>query len=82
MCLHDVNVSIHSPNIKESKVEFEQKFQKYKYSIINGMPIDFEEEELREFLYNNYKVINITAKISIQVNEKPCGTLFTRKERR
>lgn len=82
VCLHDVNVSIHSPNIKESKVEFDQKSPKYKYSIINSMAIDFEEEELREFLYNNYKVINITAKISIQVNEKPCGTLFTRKERR
>lgn len=51
------------------------------YSIINGLPIDFEKDELREFLYNNRKVINITAKISIQVNEKPCGTIFTRRNR-
>ena len=77
VCLHDVRVSIHSPSIKEVRVEFDDVSQKYKYSIVNGLPIDFEEEELREFLYNNRKVINVTAKISIQVNDNPCGTLFT-----
>ena len=44
--------------------------------------IDFDEDELREFLYNNRKVINVTAKISIQVNEKPCGTIFAGRTRR
>lgn len=51
------------------------------YSAINGLPIDFEKDELREFLHNNRKVINITAKISIQINEMPCGTIFTGRSR-
>lgn len=76
VCLHDISVSIHSPNIKEVNAEYDEKSRKYNYSIMSGLPIDFEEDELREFLYNNRKVINITAKISIQVNEKPCGTIF------
>jgi len=76
VCLHDVNVSIHSPSIKETDAEYDKETGKYNYSILNGLPIDFEECELREFLYNNRKVINITAKVSIQVNEKPCGTIF------
>lgn len=77
VCLHDINVSIHSSSIKEEGVEYDKETGKYNYSILNGLPIDFEEDELTEFLYNYRKVINITAKISIQVNEKLCGTIFT-----
>ena len=58
---------------------FDNSTGQYQYAILEGLPIDFEEDELTEFLYNNRKVINKTAKISIQINEKPCGTIFTRK---
>lgn len=81
VCLHDINVSIHSPSIKEENVEYDKKTGKYYYPILDGLPIDFDEDELREFLYNNRKVINIAAKISIQVNEKPCGTIFFGRQR-
>lgn len=77
VCLHGVNVSIHSPNIKEARAEFDKKTGKYKYSILSGLPIDFDADELSEFLYNNRKMINVTAKISIQVNEKIVGALLT-----
>lgn len=81
VCLHDVNVSIHSPSIREADVRYDKETGKYSYSILNGLPIDFEENELREFLYNNRKVINIAAKVSICVNKKPCGTIFTGRKR-
>lgn len=81
VCLHDVNVSIHSPSIEEVDAEYNKETGKYEYSIMSGLPIDFEERELREFLYNNRKVINITAKVSIQVNEKPIGAIITGKKR-
>ena len=76
ICLHDINVSIHSPSIAETDAEYDKKTGKYNYSIMKGLPIDFDENELREFLYNNRKIINVTAKLSIQVNEKLCGTIF------
>lgn len=82
VCLHSINVSIHSPSIKEEGVKYDTDTRKYYYPILNGLPIDFDEDELREFLYNNRKVINVTAKISIQVNEKPCGTIFAGRTRR
>lgn len=81
-CLHSINVSIHSPSIKEEGVKYDTDTRKYYYPILNGLSIDFDEDELRKFLYNNRKVINVTAKISIQVNEKPCGTIFTGRTRR
>ena len=48
---------------------------------MSGLPINFEEDELREFLYNHRKVINVTEKLSIQVNEKLVGTIFTGRKR-
>lgn len=81
VCLHDINVSIHSPSIKEENVEYDKETRKFYYPILDGLPIDFDEDELREFLYNNRKVINVTAKISIQVNKKPCGTIFIGRQR-
>ncbi len=55
VCLHDVNVSIHSPSIKEANVEYDKETGKSNYSIMSGLPINFEEDELREFLYNHRK---------------------------
>lgn len=75
------NVSIHSPSIKKANVEYDKETGKYNYPIMSGLTIDFEEDELREFLYNNCKVINVTAKVSIQVNEKLVGTIFTGRKR-
>ena len=76
VCLHDINVSIRSPSIEEEKVNYDSVTKKYHYPILDNLPIDFDEEELRKFLYNNRKIITITAKISIQINEKMCGTIF------
>ncbi|MGN0155471.1 MAG: hypothetical protein ACI4A3_13550 [Lachnospiraceae bacterium] len=64
VCLHDINVSIHSPSIKEESVEYDKETGKYNYSIMSGLPIDFDEDELKEFLYNNRKVINRVAEKS------------------
>mgnify|MGYP004459862175 CR=1 FL=1 len=81
VCLHDVNVSIHSLRLEETKVEYDMETGQYRYPIMSGLPIEFEEDELREFLYNNRKVINVTAKVSIQVNEKLVGTIISGKKK-
>ena len=51
------------------------------YDKETGKSNNFEEDELREFLYNHRKVINVTEKLSIQVNEKLVGTIFTGRKR-
>ena len=39
------------------------------------MPIDFKEHELDAFLHDNRKVIEISAKISVQTATERVGTL-------
>lgn len=81
VCLHDVYVSIHSPTIKELNIEYDEKTRKYKYPILNDVPIEFDKEELKEFLHNYRKIIKITAEISIQTNERHCGTIITGRKK-
>ena len=39
ICLHDINVSIHSPSIAETDAEYDKKTGKYNYSIMKGLPM-------------------------------------------
>lgn len=82
VCLHDVNVSIHPARLQETEVKWNKETGKYTYSIANGLPIDFDEKELQEYLYNNKKVINITAKVSVQINHIPAGIILTGKRKK
>ncbi|MBQ8804693.1 MAG: hypothetical protein IJZ53_13780 [Tyzzerella sp.] len=75
--LIDVNVSVNSSSISEEKVEYDNELDAYYYPIINGVPIEFTENELEEFLYNKRKIISVTAKISVNVKESPAGTIIT-----
>lgn len=77
VCLHDVNVAIHSASVMDEKNVYDMGTGIYHYEVINGLTLDFTSDEFRKFIYNHRKIINITAKISIQVNESPCGTIFT-----
>ena len=63
----------------KNRAEFNEFLDKCKtiYTVgeLNGIAL--KEDELIEFLYNERKVIKVTAKVSIQVNEIPVGTVFT-----
>lgn len=79
ICLHDVQVTVESATIEKSSARYDESKNKYQYAIINDVPLDFDEEELREYLHNHRKKIAVNAIISIQVNEKPVGTVFEKK---
>ena len=76
ICLHDISVSIHSMTIEEAYCEYNAETGNYTYSILNEISMEFEETELKEFLYNFKKRISITAKISLKLCEEPCGIIL------
>lgn len=79
VCLHNVQVTVESATIEKSSARYDESTNKYQYAIINDVPLDFDEEELREYLHNHRKKIAVNAIISIQVHEKPVGTVFEKK---
>jgi hypothetical protein len=76
ICLHDVKVSIHSPNIDEVDVRYDEETGHYFYSAVNNIPLEFEKQEIKSFLHNERKIINIVLLVSIQINGEYIGTII------
>ena len=41
------------------------------------MPVEFDKEEIKEFIYNERKIIEIVLKVSINTNDIPIGTIIS-----
>jgi hypothetical protein len=76
ICIHDVKVSIHSPNIDEVDVRYDKETGHYFYSAVNNIPLEFEKQEIKSFLHNERKIINIMLFVSIQINGEYIGTII------
>lgn len=74
--IHSIEVIIRSQSISDEKQDYNEETGLYTYSIYSGMPIDFKENELEAFLHDNRKVIEISAKISVQTSRERVGTLI------
>ena len=51
---------------------------KYSYEIMNGIPAEFTEEELEEFLYNRRKMIEVNIKVEFIMPEEKTGTILVK----
>lgn len=75
VCIHSIEVVIRPQNVSDEKQSYNKETGLYTYSIYSGMPIDFEGHELEAFLHDNRKVVEISAKISVQTMKERVGTL-------
>lgn len=77
ICLHDVNVTVRPGRIQDMNIKVNKETGKYVYAPISDMPIEFEKEEIKEFIHNERKIIEISVKISVQTNGEHIGTVIT-----
>lgn len=75
VCIHSIEVTIRPQSISDEKQNYNEETKLYTYSIYSGMPIDFEEHELEAFLHDNRKIMEISAKVSVQATKERIGTL-------
>ena len=75
VCIHSIEVVIRPQSLSDEKQSYNEKTGLYTYSIYSGMPINFKEHELNAFLHDNRKVIEISAKVSVQTAAERVGTL-------
>jgi len=75
--LHDVNVSIRPAKISDENVKYDNELKTYKYSIYSGMQLEFDKKELKEYLYNMRKIIEISIVVSIQIEGESIGAIIT-----
>lgn len=77
----NIDVNILSPNIEEIEFDIYKDVNHYKYSALPGVDFDFEEDEIRNFIHNKYKKIEIFANITLGLanKKKDTGVIVVRK---
>ena len=58
-----------------NSIEYNSETKKYIYEISSGMSVEFEKSELESFIYNQRKILDISAKISVVVTKENVGTI-------
>lgn len=76
VCIHSIEVKIRPQKISDERQSYNEETGLFTYSIYSGMPIDFNENELEAFLHDSRKVVEISAKISVQTEKERIGALI------
>lgn len=76
--IQDVNVSIHPMTFQESDSEYDSNQDKYIYKIKGNVPAYFEKDELKTYIFNERKILDVSIKVTLTVKEKDIGYVFHR----
>ncbi len=82
ICIHDVEVSIRPAEISDENVQYDDELKKYKYNIYSGMQLEFDKEEITEYLHNMRKIVEISIVVSIGVEGENIGDIITTEKRK
>ncbi len=66
--ISNVQVDILSPELCDYKLEKNDETEKYTYSPIQGIALDFEEKEIKEYLHDDQKIIRISIDVEVGVS--------------
>ncbi len=72
----DIDVTVRVGTMDDEKYRYSQTGNIYKYNIINDIPIGFTESELRQFLHDRNKVVEIYARVVVGSLEGKIGEVI------
>lgn len=79
MSIVKLTISYHQMRLSECKYKKEKKSDNYCYEITEGNVIPFTKRELEEYISKGYVVLDISAKLNMQIISEKCGYLVERK---
>ena len=65
----EVKVEVFSPELGDIELEKNNETGNYSYSIMQGLKLDFEEKEMREYLHDDQKIIRVTLDVEISLRD-------------
>ncbi len=80
--LNDIKVDIYSPTIDEIGITKNEGSNLYSYETRNSILLNFEEKELREYIHDERKIVDIRLNVSVGIrrnDDKEYAMLITRK---
>ena len=74
--LKDLNVVLREATLDDIRYDVEDEGGYLEYAPISGVKLDFEEKELKEFIKQERKIIEVTAKIGVKLYTSISGIYF------
>ena len=76
--IDDIRMGTHSGTLGEERndIIFDSRTQSYLYEVTNNIPIEFNKDELLQYLHDRRKIVNIVVYISVQKEEGKIGNLL------
>ena len=76
--IDDIRIGTHSGTLSEERndIIFDSRTQSYLYEVTNNIPIEFNKDELLQYLHDRRKIVNIVVYISVQKEEGKIGNLL------
>jgi len=68
-----VRIGKHIPTVYETQAEYDKETNMYSYEISSGMPVDFTQEELQNYLNNSRRVVDIVIHFAIETADGVIG---------
>lgn len=69
--IDDIRIGTHSGTLSEERndIIFDSRTQSYLYEVTNNIPIEFNKDELLQYLHDRRKIVNIVLYISVHKEE-------------
>ena len=76
--IDDIRIGTHSGTLSEERndIIFDSRTQSYLYEVTNNIPIEFNKDELLQYLHDRRKIVNIVLYISVHKEEGKIGNLL------
>ncbi len=68
-----IRIGKHIPLVHETNAEYDKETNMYSYEVSSGMPVDFTQEELQNYLNNTRRVVDIVIHFVIDVEDGVIG---------
>lgn len=78
--LHDIVVNIRPSLITDINKFYKNPLKMYKHSVINGIELEFDETEFKEFVRNYYCTITVDIDLSVSIEDKLKESVILIKE--
>lgn len=76
--IQSVKIRVHSGVLGEQEFSYDSSTHLYTYKVLNGIPIEFTKEELKKYLHDKRKVVDIVLNVCLKKKTGKIGYILVK----
>lgn len=74
--IHDVRIGIHAGQLGDFSPEYNSETGRYCFEVVSGIPIEFTPPEMKQYLHDRRKIVDVVITMSIKRGDGKIGDLL------